>query len=74
MAELAAKLTRICSTFIYRLKENHNEKTGGDPKEGIEAISKEGINAHFYVSPKTTHEWQSWRRSLHEFAQLLFKD
>lgn len=47
---------------------------GGDPKEGIEAISKEGINAHFYVSPKTAHEWQSWRRSLHEFAQLLFKD
>jgi enterochelin esterase-like enzyme len=47
---------------------------GGDPKEGIEAISKEGINAHFYVSPMTAHEWQSWRRSLHEFAQLLFKD
>jgi len=47
---------------------------GGDPKEDIDAISKEGINAHFYVSPKTAHEWQSWRRSLHEFAQLLFKD
>jgi enterochelin esterase-like enzyme len=47
---------------------------GGDPKAGIEAISKEGINAHFYVSPMTAHEWQSWRRSLHEFAQLLFKD
>ncbi len=51
-----------------------NGPFGGDPKEGIEAISKEGINAHFYVSPKTAHEWQSWRRSLHEFAQLLFKD
>lgn len=47
---------------------------GGDPKEDIDALSKEGINAHFYVSPKTAHEWQSWRRSLHEFAQLLFKD
>jgi enterochelin esterase-like enzyme len=47
---------------------------GGDPKEDIDAISKEGINAHFYVSPNTAHEWQSWRRSLHEFAQLLFKD
>jgi enterochelin esterase-like enzyme len=36
---------------------------GGDPKEDIDAISKEGINAHFYVSPNTAHEWQSWRRS-----------
>ena len=47
---------------------------GGDPKESIDAISKEGINAHFYVSPNTAHEWQSWRRSLHEFAPLLFRE
>jgi len=46
---------------------------GGDPKENNDAISKEGINAHFYVSPNTAHEWQSWRRSLYEFALLLFK-
>jgi len=31
-------------------------------------------NTHFYVSPQTAHEWQSWRRSLNEFAQLLFKN
>ena len=47
---------------------------GGDPKEDIDLISKEGINAHFYVSPNTAHEWQSWRRSLYEFAQMIFKD
>jgi len=47
---------------------------GGNPEESTEAISKEGINSHFYVSPNTAHEWQSWRRSLHEFAQLIFKD
>jgi hypothetical protein len=28
----------------------------------------------FYESPNTAHEWLSWRRSLHEFAPLLFKD
>jgi hypothetical protein len=27
-----------------------------------------------YVSPDTAHEWQTWRRSLHEFAPLLFRD
>jgi enterochelin esterase-like enzyme len=47
---------------------------GGDPKENTDALAKDGTNAHFYVSPSTAHEWQSWRRSLHEFAPLLFKD
>ena len=47
---------------------------GGDPKENIDALSKEGINTHFYISPNTAHEWQSWRRSLYELAPLLFKD
>ena len=47
---------------------------GGDPKENIDILLKEGINANFYVSPNTAHEWQSWRRSLKEFAALLFKD
>ena len=54
--------------------KNGGMRFGGDPKENTDAIAKEGINAHFYISPKTAHEWQSWRRSLHEFAQLLFKD
>ncbi|MBP8912077.1 MAG: esterase [Phycisphaerae bacterium] len=46
---------------------------GGDPKANTEALKQAGINSVFYVSPNTAHEWQSWRRSLHEFAQLLFK-
>jgi enterochelin esterase family protein len=33
-----------------------------------------GINACSYVSPGTAHEWQSWRRSLYNFAPLLFRD
>ena len=32
-----------------------------------------GINAHSYISPETAHEWQTWRRSLYQFAQLIFK-
>jgi enterochelin esterase-like enzyme len=47
---------------------------GGDPKASTEALKEAGVNAHFYVSPLTAHEWQSWRRSLREFAPLLFKD
>jgi enterochelin esterase family protein len=63
------------SREIENMKNNTNRGPfGGDPKENTEAVKKEGINAHFYVSPNTAHEWQSWRRSLHEFAQLIFKD
>jgi enterochelin esterase-like enzyme len=47
---------------------------GGDPKVNAEALKQAGINSVFYVSPDTAHEFLSWRRSLHELAQLLFKD
>jgi enterochelin esterase-like enzyme len=50
-----------------------NSRRGGDPKASIDALKDAGINAHYYVSPKTGHEWQSWRRSLREFAPLLFQ-
>ena len=56
---------------------------GGKEKgmaEGDNSVSKVaedmkaiGINAHSYVSPETAHEWQTWRRSLYQFAQLIFK-
>jgi len=35
--------------------------------------TKIGIKGVSYISPETAHEWQSWRRSLHEFAPLLFQ-
>jgi len=47
---------------------------GGDPKATAEALKQAGINSVFYISPNTAHEWQSWRRSLREFAPLLFRD
>ena len=47
---------------------------GGDPKANAEALKQAGINSVFYVSPDTAHEFQSWRRSLREFAPLLFRE
>lgn len=38
-----------------------------------EEWNKIGIKGVSYISPETAHEWHSWRRSLHQFAQLLFK-
>jgi enterochelin esterase-like enzyme len=47
---------------------------GGNPQASVDALKAAGINAVFYVSPLTAHEFQSWRRSLREFSLLLFKD
>ena len=32
-----------------------------------------GMNAVGYESPGTAHEWHTWRRSLYQFAHLMFK-
>jgi S-formylglutathione hydrolase FrmB len=49
-------------------------RRGGNPAESVEQLKSMGINAHYYLSPETAHEWQSWRRSLKEFAPLLFQE
>ena len=42
--------------------------------EAAQKIKAElGMNAVGYESPGTAHEWHTWRRSLYQFAQLMFK-
>lgn len=48
-------------------KENPRVMEAADALKGI------GINAVGYISEGTAHEWHTWRRSLYQFAQLLFK-
>jgi enterochelin esterase family protein len=57
--------------------------TGTEPPlenpEGLkthqEQLKAAGItNSHLYISPATSHEWQTWRRSLNEFAPMLFQN
>ncbi len=46
--------------------------------KGVNGLHKElekaGIQHVYYESPGTAHEWQTWRRSLNQFAGLIFKD
>ena len=57
----------------YGSHELKNPRWGQNQQAVTEELRASGMNAHFYVSPETAHEWQSWRRSLYQFAQLLFK-
>jgi enterochelin esterase family protein len=47
---------------------------GAQARADAEALKQSGVNAFYYESPLTAHEWQSWRRSLHQFAPLLFQN
>jgi enterochelin esterase-like enzyme len=38
------------------------------------ALDQAGVRHVVYESQGTSHEWQTWRRSLHEFAPRLFRD
>jgi enterochelin esterase-like enzyme len=76
MAAFKQKVKLVFTSYGSRELENRRGggAFGGDPKANAEALKQAGINSVFYVSPNTAHEWQSWRRSLREFAPLLFKD
>jgi enterochelin esterase-like enzyme len=39
-----------------------------------ESLDKAGINNVYYEAPGTAHEFQTWRKSLYGFAQLLFQN
>ena len=73
--EFAKGLQLVFVSFGSRELENRVRGFGDgtDPKTETEELAKSGVSAHFYVSPGTAHEWQSWRRALYQFAQLLFK-
>lgn len=68
--DLASFKQKVKLVFVsYGSREN-----GAAGKANVEALKSSGINSVYYESPNTAHEWQTWRRSLHEFAPLLFKE
>jgi enterochelin esterase-like enzyme len=50
-----------------------SRENGAAGMAAVDELKKAGINAVYYESPLTAHEWLSWRRDLHEFAPLLFQ-
>lgn len=66
MADFKKKVKLV---FVgYGSREN-----GATGKANVEELKAAGVNAVYYESPLTAHEWLSWRRDLHEFAPLLFQ-
>ena len=74
MAAFKEKVKVVFVSYGSRELGGNRGGFGGDPKANTEALKAAGVNTYFYVSPDTAHEWQSWRRSLYQFAPLLFQD
>jgi enterochelin esterase family protein len=77
LSDLAAFKEKAKVVFIgYGSRELSDglNRSGDDPKANVATLRQAGVNAVFYVSPDTAHEWHTWRRCLHEFAPLLFQD
>ncbi len=71
ITDMAAFKKKVKVVFIsYGSKENGATAA----KANVEALRNAGVNSVYYESPATAHEWQTWRRSLREFAPLLFKN
>ena len=51
----------------------NGEAEGSHLKGMSDILTERGIDNVFYQSPRTAHEWLTWRRCLKEFAQRLFK-
>jgi enterochelin esterase-like enzyme len=70
ITDLTVFKQKVKVVFVsYGSREN-----GAAGKADVATLKAAGVNSVYYESPNTAHEWQTWRRSLHEFAPLLFKE
>ena len=67
-----AGFARQVNVLFLSVGSAEGRMTGGS-RNFHQALEKAGIQHVYYESPGTAHEWQTWRRSLHEFAPLLFQ-
>jgi len=50
-------------------------KEGANSGRAIhEALDQAGVKNVYYEAPGTAHEFQTWRKSLYGYAQLLFQN
>ncbi len=57
--------------FYISMGSKEGDRTG---RSIHEALEQAGVKHAYYEAPGTGHEFQTWRKSLYGFAQLLFKD
>jgi enterochelin esterase family protein len=69
-----AEITDSSKVKLVFMSYGSRERGSEGVKNAADVLQQAGIKSVSYVSPLTAHEWQSWRRSLREFAPLLFNN
>mgnify|MGYP002102899303 FL=1 len=67
------RVNRQFKTFFLGLGTSEPVPFPGVVKAFRQMLDKQGIRYTYYESPETAHEWLTWRRALHQYAQLLFR-
>jgi enterochelin esterase-like enzyme len=73
MADPAEFNKKVKVLFMSFGSEAPLENPEGLKKHQEQLIAAGITNSYVYISPGTSHEWQTWRRSLYVFAPLLFR-
>ncbi len=73
MADPAEFNSKVKVLFMSFGSEPPLENPEGLKKHQEQLIAAGITNSYVYISPGTSHEWQTWRRSLYVFAPLLFR-
>ncbi len=69
-----ASLDKKMDVFFLSIGTKESDPFPGSIGAFKYMLDKQAIDYTFYESPKTAHEWLTWRRSLYQYAQLLFKN
>lgn len=65
-----AEFEKQVKVFYISMGSKEGAQTGRSIHEELE---KAGVKHVYFEAPGTAHEFQTWRKSLHGFAQLLFQ-
>jgi enterochelin esterase-like enzyme len=74
MANPAEFNRKVKVLFMSFGTEQPIENPEGLKRHQQELIAAGITNSYVYISPGTSHEWQTWRRALYSYSQLLFRD
>ena len=66
-----AEFAKLVKVFFVSMGSKEGPNSG---RAIHEALDKAGVKNVYYEAPGTAHEFQTWRKSLYGYAQLLFQD
>jgi enterochelin esterase-like enzyme len=70
----ADAFNRQMRVLFLSVGEDEPDRVLSNVEQYYRTLRDAGIDHVFYESSATGHEWHTWRRSLREFASLLFKN